>query len=483
MNSSGRNLQTSRHSICVANNRFTGIPRRKSTSRPVGLASASKSLPAVLLGGCAGLCLVLSGVCYGQGTTAGTALDVQTLSPKAGGVVKTLSQPATLEAFQGAALYAKVSGFLDTQNVDIGSEVKKGDLLARISVPELDADVQRLEAMLEQRKQIVAQQKAKAEVVAAQAKAAEASVKVAETVLHAKEAYRSYRAKQLARLNELMAERAIEPKVVDESEDEYSAAVEAEAAAREGISSAEQNFVAAKSRIAESKADILEAQAAQAVTAAQLKQAQVLLDYANIKSPYTGIVTLRSFNPGDFIRAAETSSASTPILSVERTDLMRVVLQVPNEYVQHIHTGDKAKLYFESLLDAGNASTQEATVARTSGAEDRSTRTMRVEFDLKNDKGLLRSGMYCKVTMQLGTSGPNAVSLPATALTNRIDEHSGELWVVKYGAAKKMRVTISNDNGINIEVSGGLTPQDQVIVKANGTLVDGVPVKVTNAKK
>ena len=104
---------------------------------------------------------------------------VQVIKPERGGMERVTSQPGTIRAFEFAALYTKVSGFVKTLNVDRGSRVKKGDLLAEIYDPERDVAVIQAKAGLEHAQAAVAQAEAsiltaQATVLAAKAKQSEA---------------------------------------------------------------------------------------------------------------------------------------------------------------------------------------------------------------------------------------------------------------------------------------------------------------------
>ena len=71
-------------------------------------------------------------------TSAATALRVEVIRPRcAGGLGRTVVQPGQVQAFDRAQLYAKVSGYLVRQKVDIGDAVKKGQVLAEVDAPEL----------------------------------------------------------------------------------------------------------------------------------------------------------------------------------------------------------------------------------------------------------------------------------------------------------------------------------------------------------
>ncbi len=85
---------------------------------------------------------------------------VKVVKPQRGGMERVTSQPGTIRAFEFAPLYTKVSGFVKTLNVDRGSKVKKGDLLAEIYDPERDVAVIQAEAALEHSNAAVAQAQA-----------------------------------------------------------------------------------------------------------------------------------------------------------------------------------------------------------------------------------------------------------------------------------------------------------------------------------
>ena len=123
-------------------------------------------------------------------------------------------------------------------------------------------------------------------------------------------------------------------------------------------------------------------------------RAKANLDYAKIVAPFDGVVTHRTFHPGALIRSA-TEGGQQPLLTVKRTDLMRVVVLVPDGDVVLTKVGDTAVVSVDAL--GGRSFT--GTLARIARAED-AERMMRVEIDLPNPDNVLCDGMYGKAVDQ-----------------------------------------------------------------------------------
>ncbi len=405
-------------------------------------------------------------------TPGGSAVPVEVTRPRAGGIERVCVQPGTVEPFEMADLYAKASGFLAEQSVDIGSRVKAGEVVARLSVPESDKQVDRDKARVRNAQAKVRQAEASIKAAEAEARAAAAAVGLAKVTVKAKAAFRQYREKQLTRIKELAASRAVDARLADEQEDFYQSSVEGENAAKEQVNATLERAAAAKAKVAQSEADLDEAKAQVAVADADLARSEVLLGYAVIKSPYTGVVTRRSFHPGDFVKSADQGGV-TPLLTVERTDKMRVVVQVPDRDVASVDAGDLALLEIDAL--PGRAF--KGAVARFAEAEDPTTRLMRTEVDVPNPDGKLRRGMYGRATLFLEAGAPGAVRVPSAAVERR-EVGAVTVRVVRDGKVHVQPVTLGADNGTDVEVLSGLTLVDVVVVRASGPVVEGTPVTV-----
>ena len=206
---------------------------------------------------------------------------------------RVTSQPGTIRAFEFADLYTKVSGFVKTLNVDRGSRVKKGQLLAEIYDPERDVAVIQATASLEHANAMVAQAEASITTAQATVLAAKAKQNVAKADLDKELAARDYRKKAYARTSELVDRKSVEPRLQDEYLDEYHSSEAAVLAARAGIETAAAFLSEANAKVAQARADKKAAEAQVRVAEANLKMAKVFVQYTRIESPYDGVVIFR----------------------------------------------------------------------------------------------------------------------------------------------------------------------------------------------
>jgi HlyD family secretion protein len=197
-----------------------------------------------------------------------------------------------------------------------------------------------------------------------------------------------------------------------------------------------------------------------------------MVGYTKIISPYDGVVTKRNFFPGAFIRSAVEGGVD-PILIVARTDLVRVITQIPDRDVPLTDVGDPT----EVTLDAMGTEVFKGKVSRFADAEDPSSRTMHTEIDLPNPNDRIKPGMYGIAKVILDTATKTS-TLPAYCLVGESKDGKGEVFVITHGKAKRTKVTVGADDGIRVEIRSGITADDDVIVNT-GSVSDGVPVRAT----
>jgi RND family efflux transporter MFP subunit len=404
--------------------------------------------------------------------TVGAPTRVAVVKPQTGGIARISEQPGTMESFDFADLYAKISGYVKHQTVDIGSKVSAGDVLVEIDAPEYEEAVNEAAAAVAQAEAQVTQMEARVDTAKAELESAQANIVLAEAELDKAAAYLRFREIQFDRVTNLFKRKSIDERLVDEKHQERDAAQAAENSARASIAAAKSQVVAATARIASAQADVSDAKAKVRLAKARESRARVFVDYTRIVSPYNGVVTRRSFHVGDFIRAADQGGA-IPLLTVSRTDLMRVIVQVPERDVPYTDVGDAA-IVSPNVLEHEKF---QGRIARLSNSEDRVTRTMRAEIDLPNPKNRLRDGMFCRVAISLDAAA-KGLKVPSSSVFVDRQTKKTAVYVVAEGKARRTPVEVGQDDGQMVEIVSGLSPKDLVVQRPTGALADNTSVEV-----
>lgn len=398
---------------------------------------------------------------------------VSTMRASLGGTPRRSSLPCSAHWHERADLYAKVSGYLAEMNVDIGSRVKQGEVLARIDAPELDRDVDLATANLAHAEAAAKQAAARRKTAAAEQRAAEAACATAETEVEKRVAEVSLRDKEHRRFAELALGNSVQQALVDEKAFQLESARAARRAAETGVLAAREQATAAGARVELADADLEVARSNVQIAEAGLAKAKLLASFAEIISPYDGVVTARRFHRGEFVRAADRGS-ETPLVSVGRTELIRVVVQIPDREVPFAHPGDPVTVEFDSL----SGRTFTGTLARVAQSEDPTTRTMRAEVDLPNhDNGPIIDQMYGRMQIELEPAAQSAM-LPSTCLVGDLNGGTGRVFIVRNGTARLQSVKVGAHDGVRFEVLEGLASSDDVVVSPPPGLSDGSAVEV-----
>jgi len=407
-----------------------------------------------------------------QTPSSALAVRVAAIAPQTGGVVRTTKLPCSAYWHDSAKLVAKVSGYLDQLNVDIGSRVKTGDLLATIDVPELEEDVILANADLNYQLAAVTQVEARKKSAIAEHHAAEAAVVKAEADVERWTAEITFRQKEYRRLQALSATSTVQEAVVDEKLFQLQSVQAAKRSAETVILTAREQAAAAAARVELADADLAVARMQTQISEARLKKAKLFASFAKIVSPYDGVVTSRKYHPGEFIRAAD-KAVGEPILTVGRTDLIRVVVHIPDREVPYTNPGDPVVIEFDTL--PGHQF--EGKLTRIAYSEDIRTRTMRAEVDLPNTENLIVDQMYGQIEIQLQAAS-KTLSLPSVCLVGDLKDGKGNVFIVKDGVVHLQPVSVGLHDGIRVEILDGLSPQDLVIVRPPAGLSEGTAVSV-----
>ncbi|MCX5721081.1 MAG: efflux RND transporter periplasmic adaptor subunit [Nitrospirae bacterium] len=202
-----------------------------------------------------------------------------------------------------------------------------------------------------------------------------------------------------------------------------------------------------------------------------VEQRMALRDYTKVRAPYAGIITARFADPGALIQVATASSAGAiPLFTIMDLDTVRVYTNVPQDDSPWVVPGKTKATVIVKGLD-GRSFT--GTVTRSTLALDPSTRSLLVEIDIPNKDHALRPGTYVEVSLGLREI-PNALVLPPQAIVSGPKGKS--VFIVEGGRAKSVPVQTGISDGRWMEITEGLSGDENVVVVGKRRLVEGARV-------
>ncbi len=285
-------------------------------------------------------------------TNAQTVPTVRIVRPEHGPAEQDLILPGNVAAFNTGSLFARASGYISAWNKDIGAHVTKDEILATISAPDLDQQLEQARAQLVQLQAAVQQAQANAELGNA------TNQRTSQLVVQ------GWQSKQQG------------------DNDRLNAAAQSAA-----LSVAKGNVVAQQ---------------------AAVKRLEELTAFEEIKAPFDGVVTARNVDIGDLVDAGgNTGRALFQVADVHR---MRIYVQVPQAFLPELAPGVKATLHLP-----GQKETFEAQLVSTSNAVTETSRTSLVELQADNPDGKLWPGAFAEVHFHI-PADPNTLVVPLTAL-------------------------------------------------------------------
>jgi RND family efflux transporter MFP subunit len=213
-----------------------------------------------------------------------------------------------------------------------------------------------------------------------------------------------------------------------------------------------------------------------AVTAAEanVRRLESLQGFGRVVAPFTGTITARRVDVGQLVTGGSNPDAS--LFTISETDTMRIYVDVPQSYVSMITPGDSAHVFVQDL----SATPFPGRIARSAGALDPGSRTMRVEVQVPNKDGRLLPGLYAQVSLGVKRAVVS-VRLPASTV---VAPASGPE-VVIVGAdsiVHRRKVQLGRDYGATIDVQAGVNPGDRLVVNPTDDLTEGLKVAPTIKK-
>ena len=209
---------------------------------------------------------------------------------------------------------------------------------------------------------------------------------------------------------------------------------------------------------------------------ANVRRLQQLQSFENVYAPFDGIVTVRNTDVGALIDAGS-ASAPKELFHLAAIHRIRVYVPVPEAYADDIKNGSKATL----TLGESVGKSFEGTIVRNSNMIDPASRTLNVEVDVDNPKGLLLPGSYVFVHFKV-PERVASLTIPANTLLFRSE--GLRVGVVRNGRVTLVPITITHDTGEIVEISSSnLQPTDEVILDPSDSLTEGQQVHVNRQKQ
>ena len=203
---------------------------------------------------------------------------------------------------------------------------------------------------------------------------------------------------------------------------------------------------------------------------ANVRRLEQLESFKHVYAPFSGVVTKRNVDPGALINAGSTGK---PLFELAKVDPLRVFANVPQAYSQAIRRGMPAYVTLQEF--AGQKFT--GTVTRTADAIDPSTRTLLTEVDVPNADGRLLPGSYGELHFKPAINVAK-LTVPVNAMLFR--QEGPRLAVVGPDGKVQLRpISIGRDYGSSLEILGGVTVEDRIIINPADSIMEGQVVRVS----
>jgi multidrug efflux pump subunit AcrA (membrane-fusion protein) len=338
-----------------------------------------------------------------------------------------------------------IAGKVVAVGVDLGSYVKRGQMIVRLDDVDSKLRVEQAQAQVEQAKAALRQAEEKVglrpgqpfdphrvpEVANARValELAEKNLRRSEKLIESGDVSRSFFDQQKAQRDQL--------------KEQYESA----------LSLARQNYAA-----------VMTARANVANAETQLGLARRALSYALVFSPIDGYVAERNADLGEYV------SPTTKVATVVRINPLRIRIDIPEQAIPEVKIGQSVSVTTSAWPDKNFS----GRIARISPNVTASSRTLSVEADIENSGGALKPGQFATVRIMQSRSEP-AVLIPARAV--RTEAGVSRVFVIKDGHAEQRLVQLGQSESDLVEVKSGVAAGEQVATSNIDQMSDGMAVK------
>jgi RND family efflux transporter MFP subunit len=359
---------------------------------------------------------------------------VRVVAAAVGPLPRTVTVTGTLAADEEVVAGFKVAGRVSEIAVDLGSPVRKGQLLARLDPTDFRLRVDQAEAALRQvRAGLGLPRDASAESVDPEKTAL---VREARAVL------------EEARLNRDRTARLSEKNLIARSE----------------VDASQSRLLVAESRYQAALEEIRNRQELLSERSSGLALARQQLSDTVLSAPIDGAVRERRASVGEYL------AAGAPVFGLVRVHPLRLRVAVPERDAPSVRVGQAVRVLLE-----GDPAAHAGRVARLSPSIQEQNRTLTVEAEVANQAGKLRPGSFARAEIVVDADR-TAVMVPASTVVTFAGLE--KVFVVKDGKAVEKRVRTGRRSGDRVEILEGVAAGEPVVADP-GNLVGGTPVTVT----
>lgn len=347
-----------------------------------------------------------------------------------GDIAHVLSLAGQFQPYQVVDVHPKVTGFMVKINVDIGDKVRKGETLAVLEVPELNAQLKGT---------VFGMQQAKDNLLRAQHEIERADA--VHTALQAD-------------YERLLQTSKAQPGLIAQQE----------------LDDAQSKALSSESQVDEAKAAASAAQQQAEVAHTDNDRVQALQNYTNVVAPLDGVIVWRYADTGALIQSGTNSNEQDiPIVRLSQSGLLRLRMPIPEDDVQYVHVGDTMQIRVDAI---GRSFT--GKIVRFTRDVNFETRTMETEVDVDNQDLSIDPGMYANTELPLARVN-NITTIPVEALVLKGSQEA------VYSLDANNRVHIRNvEVGLRgsklAEIKSGLAVGERVISGGQENYTEGEQV-------
>jgi multidrug efflux pump subunit AcrA (membrane-fusion protein) len=340
---------------------------------------------------------------------------------------------------------AETSGKVVAVGVDLGSSVRRGQMIVKLDDADFRIKIQQAEAQVDQAKATLRQNEAKIGLRPGQKFNPEnvPEVAAARSALDLAE-------KNLRRYEKLVETGDISRAAYDQQKSQRDQLAEAYQAL---IHQAQQNYAA-----------VANAQATVDAAQTQVSLAKRNLGYTVVLAPMAGYVSDRPADIGEYV------SPQQKVATIVSLNPLRVRIDIPEQAISQIHTGESVSVQVAAYPDRNFS----GHVARVSPSVTTASRTLTIEADVENPSAELKPGQFATVRILMPQTEP-AVLVPKRAL--RTISGSTYVFVIKNGHAEQRLVQSGQAEGDLIELKSGVAADELIAASNVDQLSDGIAVR------